>query len=142
MPVLFILDDDASLLLALQYWFQTKGYEVHVFISSLKLLDALKKRKPDFILIDVYLTRGEHGGELCFYLKKQLRLSCPIYLFSSSPLSYSRFCEYKADGFLLKRASFTELTKIVSSCILNKNNDEGVMADASVDGNNKSEYYV
>lgn len=113
---LFIIDDDKALLFALKQWFKKKGYTVTTFNNSAELLQGIQTGKPDFILMDVYLT-GEHGGELCKYLKKDQHLSCIIYLFSASVLTYEEFDHYCADGFILKRKGFDYLTKIVDSCI-------------------------
>lgn len=116
MSHLFIVDDDTTLLVALKKWFTKKGYTVTGFASSKGLLDRLETQKPDFILMDVYLT-GEHGGELCKYLKKERHLDCIIYLFSASLLTFEEFDQYSADGFVLKRKGLDYLTRIVDSYI-------------------------
>ena len=116
MSDLFIVDDDKILLFALKQWFTRKGYTVTTFINSKELLNRLQTHKPDFILLDVYLT-GEHGGELCKYLKKEQHLDCIIYLFSAGVLTYGQFAHYCADGFVLKHKGFDYLTRIIDSYI-------------------------
>lgn len=116
MSDLFIVDDDKTLLFALKKWFTKKGYTVTTFINSTELLDCLRANKPDFILLDVYLS-GEHGGELCKYLKKEQHLDCVIYLFSAGVLTYEQFDHYCADGFVLQRKGLDYLTRIINSYI-------------------------
>ena len=116
MADLFIVDDDKILLFALKQWFSKKGYIVTTFTNSAELLNGLRTHKPDFILLDVYLT-GEHGGDLCRYLKQEQRLDCVIYLFSAGVLTYKQFDQSCADGFVLKRKGLDYLTKLIDSYI-------------------------
>lgn len=68
MALIYILEDDSSVRELESYALQGNGYDVCGFENSQELYDALKKKKPDLLVIDVMLP-GEDG----FSVTKRLR---------------------------------------------------------------------
>jgi len=102
MPSVFILDDDASLLLALNIWLSRSGYEVYTFQNSAVLIHALNSITPDIILLDVLLPEQKNGKLICIELKHQYHYPNKIYLFSATHMQDGDLLNCDADGFIDK----------------------------------------
>lgn len=111
MRKLFLVDDDDDILLALDFWFSKKGYEVHAFSDAKSMKASLKESPPDIMLLDVNL-KGDDGRLICKQIKTSGLYQFPIILFSANQLSdhYQTHC---ADGFVHKPFNLQELTKII-----------------------------
>ncbi len=56
MTKIFVIDDEADLLVSIKEWSKTKDYEVTTFENSDGFLDSLLEVKPDVVLVPRYLT--------------------------------------------------------------------------------------
>ena len=61
---ILIVDDEPSVVVALQFLMQQQGYDVIVAESGEEALDHIYKYKPDLVILDIMLP-GIDGYEVC-----------------------------------------------------------------------------
>lgn len=57
--VLFIVDDEPTVLRALQWIFEQQGYQVYAFESAPAARRALRRRRPQLVISDNYMPKVE-----------------------------------------------------------------------------------
>jgi DNA-binding response OmpR family regulator len=78
------VDDDTDILEVLQFILEDSGYEVDTLSDGNYLLDTIRKKAPDLILLDIMLGTMD-GRELCKEVKKQAAThDIPVILISAS----------------------------------------------------------
>ena len=107
---LFVIDDEADVLVSIKAWCEKKDYEVTTFENSDGFLDSLLKIKPDIILVDINL-KGDDGRFICQDLKNILPFHIKIILISADPLALMDYHNHYADGILNKPFTFEDLEK-------------------------------
>ncbi|KGF65688.1 response regulator [Pseudomonas lutea] len=70
MSHLLLVDDDVEVLALLQKFLEQHGYSVAVATGGASLWQAVEKRRPDLVILDVMLP-GESGLVLCQQLRAQ-----------------------------------------------------------------------
>ncbi|MBN2010580.1 sigma-54-dependent Fis family transcriptional regulator [candidate division KSB1 bacterium] len=65
---LFVVDDDPSILKTIRSTFKDSNYDLHTYDSGFSCLDALEKRIPDLVLLDINM-RGMDGIEVLKRIK-------------------------------------------------------------------------
>ena len=81
--ILLVVDDEVSLLKTTLYRLNKSGYEAFGAADGQEGLDMARAKRPDLILIDVFLP-GMHGDEVAKILKKDPQLKgIPIVLISA-----------------------------------------------------------
>lgn len=105
---LLIVDDDLDVLELLQKFLRQHGYDVEVAIDGPSLWQALERRVPDLVILDVMLP-GESGLVLCQQLRSQHKVAV-IMLTAMSELSDRVVgLELGADDYLTKPFAAREL---------------------------------
>jgi len=96
-------DNDVLLVEAIGELLRDKGYEVHVAQDGLEALLAIRKVKPDFVILDIVMPRLD-GSRVCWFVRQDPALrDTPIIAFSGlSPLDIRRFPELSADAYVAK----------------------------------------
>ncbi len=110
MQKIFVIDDEADVLVAIKAWSEKKDYEVTTFENSDGFLDSLLIVKPDVILIDINL-KGDDGRYISQDLKNILPFPVKIILISADPLALLDYHDHYADGILNKPFTFADLEK-------------------------------
>jgi DNA-binding response OmpR family regulator len=59
-----VVDDEPNIVLSLKFLMEQKGYEVSIARNGKEALEALNKRLPDLILLDVMMPKPD-GYEVC-----------------------------------------------------------------------------
>jgi DNA-binding response OmpR family regulator len=78
------VDDDNDILEVLQFILEDSGYEVDTLSDGHHLLDTIRKKTPDLILLDIMLGNMD-GRELCKAVKKEDKTqNIPVILISAS----------------------------------------------------------
>ncbi len=108
MPKIFVIDDEADVLLSIKAWGTKTGHEVTTFENSDGFLDGLLNVRPDIVLIDIKL-KNDDGRHISDRLKNTLPFAVKIILISADPLALLDYQSHRADGILNKPFSFTEL---------------------------------
>lgn len=101
MPTIFIVDDDADILLSLQAWFSRKNYTVVTFENGRNLISNIMQSKPGLVLMDINL-RGEDGRSLCRDIKAQAQYPIKVLLLSADPIALLTYEFSYADGIVNK----------------------------------------
>jgi DNA-binding response OmpR family regulator len=65
---ILIVDDDPDLVETVSMMLEAKGYEVGKAYDGIEGEDAIKKRRPDVLILDVMMPR-KNGYQLCKELK-------------------------------------------------------------------------
>lgn len=114
MKKIFVVDDERSILDALEFMLQEEGYEVRTSSKGTTLLQ-LNGDLPDIIVLDVLLS-GEDGREIARKLKSQEKTkNIPIIMISAHPNAERTVKECGADAFLPKPFDIDELLQTVES---------------------------
>ena len=82
--IIFIVDDDPTLLESIQILLEDEGYAVVKNIDGLSLAENMKTTRPDLILLDLRLP-GESGEAIAVRLKKDTQTkNIPIIMVSAN----------------------------------------------------------
>lgn len=78
------VDDDRDILEVLQFILEDSGYKVDTLSDGRQLMDTIKYKHPDLILLDIMLGDMD-GRELCKEVKKQADTNrIPVIMISAS----------------------------------------------------------
>ena len=110
MKKLFVIDDEADVLVSIKAWGEKKNYEVRTFENSDGFLDSLLEVQPDIILVDINL-KDDDGRHISEDLKNILPFPVKIILISADPVALLDYHAHFADGILNKPFSFSDLEK-------------------------------
>ncbi|ABI56023.1 response regulator transcription factor [Alkalilimnicola ehrlichii MLHE-1] len=61
---ILIVDDEANIVLSLEFLMKQAGYEVETATDGDEALEAIERAKPDLVLLDVMMPR-KNGYEVC-----------------------------------------------------------------------------
>ena len=67
---ILIVDDDPDIVESMKIVLEDKGHEVAVAYSGEEGLKAVKKEKPDLIILDIMMETGDKGFEVARELRK------------------------------------------------------------------------
>lgn len=96
-------DNDPILADAIPELLRTKGYEVHVTHDGLETLQAIRRLKPSYVILDIVMPKLD-GSRVCWLIRQDPALkNTPIIAFSSlSREQIRRFPELSADAYVAK----------------------------------------
>jgi DNA-binding response OmpR family regulator len=78
------VDDDRDILEVLQFILEDSGYKVDTLSDGRQLMDTIRDKHPDLILLDIMLGNMD-GRELCKEVKSQLTTqNIPVIMISAS----------------------------------------------------------
>jgi two-component system response regulator RegX3 len=116
MPKVLVVEDEPSLLEALEYNLSAEGYEVETASDGERSLELFERERPDLVLLDLMLP-GVSGTDVC----KQLRVSSavPIIMLTAKDTEVDRVVglELGADDYVTKPFSMRELAARVAAVL-------------------------
>ena len=117
MSKILIIDDSIDLLEALQFFLESKGYEVKCVPTAESVLSSIKSFSPDLVILDIFLN-GYDGREICNKLRSlsETKHLC-IILFSASDKDVLRYKQYGADGYLPKPFGLNDIIEKIESTL-------------------------
>ena len=68
--LIYVVEDDTSILKLIEYSLRSKGYQVHCFENGKDFFDKLSEKKPDIVLLDIMLPDID-GTEILTKLKEK-----------------------------------------------------------------------
>lgn len=125
MPSISVIDDDKDLLAVTKKLLSRCGFAVSTFFNWETAREAIRKFKPQIILLDVFLSPNTDGLDVCRELKESpATKDIPVLMCSGFPkVADSAVYEYGADDFIAKPFSGRDLVKKLYSLLQRKNND-------------------
>jgi PAS domain S-box-containing protein len=101
-PIVFA-DNDALLLEVIGELLRNRGYEVHLARDGLEALQAIRKLKPSYVILDIVMPKID-GSRVCWLIRQdsQLRETPVIALSGLGPQDIRRFPELSADAYVAK----------------------------------------
>ncbi len=110
MKRILVIDDDVSILEALNMMLQDAGYDTETSTKNGEYVErSLKRQLPDLIVLDILLS-GHDGRTICKKLKSQdATKKIPIILISAHPDAQKTAFEAGADDFLEKPFNIDDL---------------------------------
>ena len=109
MAFVLIVDDDVDLLEMVSYALKINGMTVECLDQGALLMTKVVDRKPDIILMDIYLGDSD-GRDLCRILKTDPALQMiPVILYSAGHIPMETVKQSLADEFISKPFSITHL---------------------------------
>lgn len=111
-PCVLVVDDDPAMLDTARAVLAASGYEVLLAPDLDGMIDALSKRKPGAVLLDMMMPEIL-GSDLVGYVREVHGVRGPVVLFSS--MAESRLAAYArssgADGYITKDAGLRSLAE-------------------------------
>jgi DNA-binding response OmpR family regulator len=123
---LLLVDDDLEVLALLQKFLQQHGYSVEVAIDGPSLWQALARRAPDLIILDVMLP-GDSGLVLCQRLRAEHNVAVIMLTALGEPSDRIVGLELGADDYLTKPFDARELLARVRA-VLRRTGESGSTA--------------
>jgi DNA-binding response OmpR family regulator len=120
MPKVLLIEDDETMSSLLTILLQFEGYAVSTSTddSPNDLFEAMRRDKPDLILLDVHLRQG-NGIEILRTMRNTPDLQ-DLHVLMTSGLNYKEEClQAGADNFLLKPYMPDELINLIKRIIGN-----------------------
>jgi two-component system response regulator RegX3 len=116
MPKILVVEDEPSLIDALEYALSTEGFDVVSSPDGAQALDLFVRERPDLLLLDVMLP-GMSGTEIC----KRVRASSsiPIIMLTARDTEIDKVVglELGADDYVTKPFSMRELVARVRAVL-------------------------
>ena len=106
---ILVVDDDPSILDAMEIALNLQGYEVETTTKGEETFSRIASFHPDLILMDVYLS-GMDGREICKQIKEEEKTKdIPVIIFSANKSMKEVFEESGANDFIGKPFNMDEL---------------------------------
>jgi CheY-like chemotaxis protein len=115
MPCAYIIEDSRATADCLADWLRLWGYEARVLLGPRAAIEALARRVPDVIFLDLHMA-GMDGIEVCRYIRRDPRLAAaPVIAISSDtqPALVERVRLAGANGFLSKPIETETLEEVL-----------------------------
>ncbi len=119
-----IVDDDVSILEAVQIVFQMEGYDVLTNTNGQDAVRKIPEFNPQVVLLDVLLS-GEDGRDIVRKLKSSgITQQIPVIMFSANPNVEESALAAGADAFLAKLFDINKLIELAEKCAESRSNEE------------------
>lgn len=109
-------DNDHFFLEAIGEFLKEKGFEVHLACDGLEALLAVRKLRPDYVILDIVMPKLD-GARVCWMIRQDPSLrDTPVMAFSSlSPQDFRRFPSLSADAYVAKGPLATTTQHILNA---------------------------
>ena len=115
MQRILVVDDDRDILEVIKYILEDSGYEVDTLSDGHNLLDKIREKTPDLLLLDIMLGNMD-GRELCKIVKlTEATHNIPIIMVSASHEITSFNTTDGPNGFIAKPFDIDDLLSKVQS---------------------------
>ena len=117
--MIWYIEDDASIRDIGMYALNSAGFETKGFEDGLSFWEALKKEKPELIVLDVMLP-GMDGIEILYKMKASVELcNIPIIMATAKGQEYDRIrgLDLGADDYIVKPFSMMEMVSRVKAVL-------------------------
>jgi two-component system response regulator VicR len=109
MHKILVVDDDQSILDAMEITLKLQDYEVETTTKGEETFSKIESFNPDLIFMDVYLS-GMDGREICKQIKRENKTKhIPVIIFSANKSMKEVFKDSGANDFIGKPFNMDEL---------------------------------
>ena len=116
MKRVLVVDDNIDILQIVKIILENYGFEVAVTAKGEETFSKTVTFNPQLILMDVFLSSGIDGREICKTLKSNSQTKdIPIILFSAQVKMEDAFKNWGADDFIAKPFEVKELISKIKS---------------------------
>ena len=116
MKRILVVDDNTDILQIVKIILENYGFEVMVTPKGEEILSKTGAYNPQLILMDVFLSSGMDGREICKILKANSQTKdIPVILFSAQIKMDDGFQNWGADDFISKPFEVKELISKIKS---------------------------
>jgi DNA-binding response OmpR family regulator len=110
MDRILVVDDNVDILQVVKAILETHGFEVLTTPRAEETFEKTETYQPQLILMDVYLSSGLDGREICKALKQNAKTKdIPVIMFSAQTREEEVLRVCKADDFLGKPFAMKDL---------------------------------
>ncbi len=110
-PSVLIVEDNAELSSILAEVLVLEGFETETAPDGQRALDALARRRPDVLLLDMHLPKVS-GVDVLRQVRASNRLTGMAVIVMTADERLSREIKTQADGVLVKPASIVQLVQM------------------------------
>ena len=122
MKRILVVDDNTDILQIVKIILENNGFEVVVTPNGEETLLKTDTFHPQLILMDVFLSSGIDGREICKTLKANSETKdIPVILFSAQVKMEDGFKSWGADDFIAKPFEVKELINKIKSHLTESN---------------------
>ena len=117
--MIWCVEDDASIRDIELYVLNSAGFETRGFADGISFWDALKKEKPELVVLDVMLP-GMDGMEILTKMKESPELSrIPVIMATAKGQEYDRIrgLDFGADDYIVKPFSMMEMVSRIKAVL-------------------------
>ena len=116
MPKIMVVEDEPSIVDALEFGLSSEGFDVVTSTDGRKGLELFDRERPDLVLLDLMLP-GLTGGEVCKQLRQ--RSAVPIIMLTAKDSEVDKVVglELGADDYVTKPFSIRELAARVRAVL-------------------------
>ena len=108
-----VMDDDVSILEALEEALSYENFQVRTAAESLTILKTVDDYSPDVILLD-YLIGQVNGGEICHQIKSNPATKhIPVIILSPYPRVFESLGTYGCNSFISKPFGLSQLVETI-----------------------------
>ena len=124
MKRILVVDDNTDILQIVKIILENYGFEVMVIQKGEETFSKTDTYNPQLILMDVFLSSGMDGREICKTLKANSQTKdIPVILFSAQIKMDDGFHNWGADDFISKPFEVKELISKIRSHLSDINSD-------------------
>ena len=124
MKRILVVDDNTDILHIVKIILENYGFEVMVTPKGEETFSKTDTYNPQLILMDVFLSSGIDGREICKTLKANSQTKdIPVILFSAQIKMDDGFQNWGADDFISKPFEVKELISKIKSHLSDINSD-------------------
>jgi len=124
MKRILVVDDNTDILQIVKIILENYGFEVMVTPKGEEAFAKTDTYNPQLILMDVFISPGMDGREICKTLKANAQTKhIPIILFSAQIKMDDGFRNWGADDFIAKPFEVKELINKIKSHLSDINSD-------------------
>ena len=124
MKRILVVDDNTDILHIVKIILENYGFEVMVTQKGEETFSKADTYNPQLILMDVFLSSGIDGREICKTLKANSQTKdIPVILFSAQIKMDDGFQNWGADDFISKPFEVKELISKIKSHLSDINSD-------------------
>lgn len=124
--MIWCVEDDASIRDIELYALNSAGFETKGFEDGTTFWEALKKAKPDLVILDIMLP-GMDGIELLQKMRESVDKNIPVILATAKGQEYDRIrgLDLGADDYIVKPFSMMEMVSRVKAVLRRSQKDQG-----------------